>query len=117
MSICKNFARLAKHRIVIQDYTEAVDDFGAPVETWGTLTTVWAYIKPMSGGERVIQEQLQATATHKFTVRYIADLEDIASSARWRISWDSRLFNIRQVRNIDTENRFMEIIAEENVDT
>lgn len=117
MSVCSEFAKKAKHRIVIESYTQTVDSFGAPVEAWSAFATVWAAIKPMSGNEQVIQEQLQATATHKFTIRYRSDLEDPTTSAKYRISWNSRLFNIRQVRNIETENRFLELVAEEGVET
>lgn len=117
MSDCNDFASKAKHRIVIQSLSETIDDFGAPVSTWSTQSTVWSAIKPMSGNERFVHEQLEATATHKFTIRYQSALENIAVVGRYRITWNSRIFNIRQVRNIETENRFLEIIAEENVDT
>lgn len=117
MSTCKDFARKAKHRIAIQSYSETVDDFGSPVQTWSTDTTVWAYIKPLNGNERFIHEKLEAKATHMFTIRYLSSIEAAVEYEDKRILWDSRVFNIRHVKNVDTLNQFMEVIAEENVDT
>lgn len=116
MSDCKGFAKKAKHRIAIQSVGEAVDDYGAPVDTWSTQSTVWAAIRPMSTNERVQHEKLEATATHVFTIRYQAALRSVEVVGTYRISWDGRVFNIRGVKNPETENRFLEIIAEENVD-
>lgn len=112
-----DFLRKAKHRIEIQSPSEAVDDFGSAVQTWSTDNTVWAQIKPMSGNERVVHERLEGSATHTFKIRYLSSLDAVTEYENTRIVWDSRTFNVRYVKNIDTMNEFMEIVAEEAVDT
>lgn len=57
-------------RITIERATVTTDVLGGEVLTWGTLATVWAQVIPVSDGERWRAEEVAATATHWFRIRW-----------------------------------------------
>lgn len=116
---CGEFPAKAKNRIVIQSRGDASDDYGGSAVTWSTLATVWAIIEPMSGREVLQSEQLQSRVTHKVTIRYNATLKSTATGAKYRISYDGRLFPIKFVQNFDEDLKtegtvFQVLTCEEN---
>lgn len=113
----QSFLALAEKRINIQQFTETTDAAGATKRAWADLKEVWAAIKPVSGYERLRSEQLQATVTHKITMRFVSILTPPVDAAKYRLRYGSRYFNIRFVANVDEKNRFLEITAEEGVAT
>ena len=98
-----------RHRIVIQSISSRTPDgMGGSTPVWGTFSTVWAEIKPVSASQRKFSDQLEHRVTHKIKIRYLASL-----SSEMRISYDSRTFHIHSFRNLDERGRFIEIMAEE----
>ena len=73
---------------------------------------VRASLEPLRGGEALRALQLEDRVTHRITTRYRAGI-----TAKMRIRFKSRLFNIRSVINVEEANRFLEIMAEEGVAT
>ena len=120
-SKCFNFAKSADKRIVIQEPTETVDDYGGQSVTWGAQSTVWAHIKSATGREVFQSEQLQSRVSHVFTIRYQSDLKDTSVTAKNRISFDGRFFQIRYVRNVSADmksegTKYQMIYADETKD-
>lgn len=76
-------------RIVIQTNTPVADATGEPVESWGTLATVWAKFEPLRGVERFAAEQVHAELDAKFTIRHRTDV-----GPKQRISWDGETWDI-----------------------
>lgn len=99
-----------QHRIVIQTRSQASDGAGGVTETWSTFATVWASIEPMRANEVFWARHLEARVTHKVIIRYLANL-----TTSMRFTFGGRTFQIKGVRNLKEENRWLEIVAEEGV--
>lgn len=97
-----------REKIIIQSSTETRTGSGAVTNTWGTFATLWAAVEPMTGREFFQVDQLSAERTIKFVVRYKAGI-----TAKMRISWNSRTFDIRSIINTKQRNRSMQLIAVE----
>jgi head-tail adaptor len=65
-------------RVVIQRKTSAPSAAGAEVETWSTLATRWAAVRPILGDERTGAEQWVAREQSQFTLRWSADISDLS---------------------------------------
>lgn len=65
-------------RIVIQRKSTTYSSSGTPVETWSTLATRWASVKPVAGDERNAAEQWIASEQTQFTVRWSNDISNVS---------------------------------------
>jgi len=101
MTGCFDFAAEARQRIIIQSDTEASDPYGGESSTWGTQSTVWAKAIPKSDFTRFQSQNLQARVTHNFIIRYQSALADVKETVKHRISLDSRLYDVRGIKNVD----------------
>ena len=117
MKTCKNFAGLAKHRVIIESFTPTPDDYGGRSVAWSTLLTAWAIVEPLSGREVFAYEQLQSQVNYRFTLRFNAALTDTQVVGKYRVNYDSRVFDIKYVRNIIEADKFMELYAQEGSGT
>ena len=97
-------------RIIIQQVTETRDAVGGVVESWATYLTAWAKVTPLRGREYFESAERQAEIIHLFELRHRDGV-----TAKMRISWDSRTFNILSTRNIEERDRKLEIEAREVV--
>ena len=97
-----------RQRITIQQTTESRTSSGAVTDSWGTYATVWADVIPVSGKEKFAAQEHHSEVTHRFRIRYNSGV-----TTKMRISYDSRIFNIRSVINLDERNRTTEMIAVE----
>lgn len=95
-----------KHQISIERYTEQQDLFGEPIKSWSVLNTVRANLKPLNGKEE-FNIQIKNTVTHKITIRYTN------ITPKDRLTFNSRIFDIQYVLNINEENEELQILAEE----
>lgn len=104
---CFDFAREAKHRITIEQNNGTSDDYGGTSDSWDGVGdnsgVVWAAVRPASDFTRVQSDQVQSRITHVFIVRYQSALADIKETAAYRITLDSRVYDIRAVKNMDDE--------------
>ena len=87
-------------RIALQHYVETRSASGAVTRTWATYATVWAQVRTLSGRERDIAQQERATLSHEITIRYRSGVQ-----ADHRILYDSRYFDVKDVRNFDERNK------------
>lgn len=72
---------------------------GEIIRSYETYATVWAKFHTLSGNERLIAEQIEAIQTHEVTIRYRNDvLPD------HRIKMVERIFDIKDIRNVDEAN-------------
>jgi SPP1 family predicted phage head-tail adaptor len=122
ITACKNkinFASIARNRISVQQKSVTTTNSGGESVTWEEQGLYWAQIKPLSGYEQMRAEQLQSRVSHKILIRYQSQFANTKDFAAWRIVYDSRIFNIKYIRNLyddmETEGKeYQEIIAEEN---
>lgn len=86
--------------VELQNYTEAPDATGHGVKTWATYDSVWAHLRTLSGNERIAAQQVKAIQTHEITIRYRSDVQ-----VNHRVVYGSRIWDIKDVRDIDEQNR------------
>jgi SPP1 family predicted phage head-tail adaptor len=97
-----------RHQIVIEEVTETRDSYGGVVETWSTFATVWASVGPIIGREYFASQQVQSEVTHKIRIRYLSGV-----TTKMRVAFDSRVFNIESVLNVDERDTEMVLMVTE----
>ena len=80
-----------RHRVTIQRYELAVDEYGAPLrrESWKGVSTVWASVEAVSGREFFASQQAQSEVTQRIRIRYRPDV-----TADMRVIHNGKVFNI-----------------------
>ncbi len=102
-----------RHEVTIQAENPSTDAGGGQTDPWANPTkvaTVRACIEPLKGFERLRAMQLEDSISHKITMRWRSGV-----TAKHRIKYGSRLFNIRAVINVEERNKWLEILADEGV--
>jgi SPP1 family predicted phage head-tail adaptor len=93
-----------RHRVVLERITTALD--GARAAT--PVTTLWAAIEPIGGGEADVGAHVTGTASHRLTLRWRSD---ITSADRFRLG--ARVFTPLTVIDPDETKRVLVITARE----
>lgn len=101
-----------RQRLYLQQESLGADTGGGGALSWTTIATLWAAVEPFSGKEALQAGRISGSITHRIRLRY-----DSSVTTAMRFLWGSRVFNIRDIRNINERNRVMEILAEEGVAT
>lgn len=96
-----------RHRVALQQRSTTKDRFGHEVNTWTTVNTLYANVKPIGVRERMRANVADSTVTHTVVVRYAAALKPIAKLAAMRLLYDSRLFNINGAIDLNEEHEFL----------
>lgn len=95
-------------RIELQHYTTTIGATGQRVHSWVTFATVWANVSFMGGSESEKSDSEFHRRRCVFTIRYNTDV-----NAKYRISWDSKVFDILTVEETHyTRQRFMKLHCE-----
>ena len=95
------------NRVTFEKRTTTKDDFGHELNTWTTMLTVWANIKPVGARERLRGGQYETTLTHTVVVRYASAYPEPAQIDSWRIKYGDRLFNISGMLNHEEDNTYL----------
>lgn len=109
---CDLFPGALRNRITIQREVEASDGAGGNTLSWKNYAEIRAFIKPVSGNERLQAMRLEANITHRIYIRYRSDLRTDD-----RVNYQGRLMQIRALINIEERNKWLEIYAQEGVAT
>lgn len=88
-----------RHRIEIQSNTPALNEYRESAPCWTTETRVWASIKPVTGRESFVAQQINADATHQIKIRFYATLD-----VRNRFKFGKRIFDINSIINTNEQN-------------
>jgi len=102
-----------RHIIIIEEQSDASDGMGGFTNTWGTVTgmgAVPAAIWPFKATETVQAMQLEEKITHRIRIRYRSGI-----TAKNRIKFGSRIFNIISLINVDERNISLDILATEEI--
>jgi SPP1 family predicted phage head-tail adaptor len=94
-----------RHRVVVETPTE---DINGGATTWAPLATVYAGVEPITGREYFGAQQVQAEITHRVVMRYTAGV-----TAKHRVRFGARVFDIRAAINRDERNRELELLCVE----
>lgn len=88
-----------RHLITIQRPVESQGSDGALMQAWVTHVQVYAKIDPYGGGEKWVDAALQTSNFFKIWMRYCAGV-----TTKMRISFDKRIFDIKNVENVMERN-------------
>jgi len=104
-----DFSKL-RHRVTIQEYIPTRDSFGAEVEVWTGIATVWASVEPLSGKEYFAAQQINSEITAKITMRHLNNI-----NPKMRAVFDSRIFEILSIVNLEERNISLVLMVKEVV--
>ena len=102
-----------RHTISIQESTETSDGLGGFSTTWSDKTgmgSVPAAIWPLSAKESLDALKLELQVTHKIRIRYRSGI-----TAKNRVKFGTRTFNIISLINRDERSVSLDILALEDV--
>lgn len=99
-----------RHRVTIQTPSITRDASGGEVVVWVDSAVRRAEIKPLSGREQLLAQQVNAQLTHDVTMRYDSLLAPTA-----RLLFGARVLYIPGVMNEEERNRYVTMRCEEVV--
>ena len=100
-------------KITLQRFTWSQDEYGAPVQVWADLASVWASKLDVSDGERVAAAEVSATITTRFRIRHDSAWADL--NPKDRVQFEGRTYDIWGVKEIGRREE-LEITAAARAD-
>jgi SPP1 family predicted phage head-tail adaptor len=83
-------------------------DYNEPLEVWSDLVTLWARRADASAGEAYRAQEVGASISTRFRVRY--STLNATITPKDRVSFKGDLYNITKIREpADTRNQWLEI--------
>lgn len=101
-----------RHRIELQQMSTTPDGQGGHIVSWATIDTLWAYIEPSSGAERLFAQKIEANYDHKIYIRNYLGINE-----KMRIFFNNRYFHIKAVMREEERRWYTKILAKEGVPT
>ena len=118
----KTTASRLRHKLTLQQEVQTPDGAGGTSKSWTNITDLWAEIIPISGSSSKLNAsagkeifygaQVQAEVSHKILLRYRDGV-----TPDMRLVFESRIFNIRSVANIEERRDRLELLVQEGVAT
>lgn len=87
--------------------TLTADGSGGATAAWTLYATVWAHVRPLTGGERLAAMRTEAKGMFLIVMRNRDDVKEADS-----ISWGELELNIRFIRARGPRDLYMELEAE-----
>lgn len=105
-------AGLLDTRVTIQRKTTGQSNSGEPVEAWSDLATRWAEVRPMTGTERLVGENLTAKEQIQFRIRFDDSIADLSPLDRIVMPptaspTDDQIYNIIQASEAERRDWFL----------
>jgi SPP1 family predicted phage head-tail adaptor len=111
-----------RHRLTLQQEVQIPDGAGGSSKSWQDVADLWAEIIPIvgadsqlnksSGKELLFAGQMQSEISHRILLRYRDGV-----TAAMRLVFETRVFNIRYVANVEERRDTMELLVQEGVAT
>ena len=100
---------LLRHVIDIQDAAETPDGMGGFTTSYSDIySDLRASIWPLSASERISNDKIELSITHRIRVRYRSGIK-----ADMKVVFGSREFNIKSIINSEMRNIMLEMLCEE----
>ena len=96
--------------IALQSATTTDDGAGGQDVTWNTYASVWAKVRPLSGGEESEHDQVIAPGRLMFAIHNRTDL-----TVEHRVVWNGDNYNIRFIHTRGPRQWWVEFEAERGV--
>ncbi len=91
-------------RVDIHEPLDTPGRAGSTVRDWRRLASVYARVRPLTGGERVASDRIEAAGGYHVIVRSRPDINETQS-----LVWRGRRHNIRWVKQRDPRSLYLEI--------
>ena len=108
-------APVLSRRLVLEAPVRVPDGAGGVIESWASLGTVWAEVRPRSGRERAQAGEPVSTMGYRIVVRGapVGSVQRPAPEQRFRDG--ARLYRIRAVAEQEPAGRYITCFADEEV--
>lgn len=99
-----------RQRVRIEQATETRDAFGATLQSWEELATVWAEVLPQVGAEGFATDSAveRTVQSYTITIRYRRDM-----TTKMRAVWNGKTMDIEKVADPTGGRRTLELEAKE----
>lgn len=97
-----------RHQVIVQSATDTRDGLGGYKPIWGTSVTRWVSVEPLKGDELVAANKAHSVVTHKIRMHHESTV-----TAKMRILYGSRIFDIVSVINPVEEDSATELMCTE----
>lgn len=104
-----------RHQVQVQQRSTGRDALGGVTDEWTTLFVTAVGIAPLGGREVLAAQAIHAEASHSIEATYRSEWADPVRAAGFRIVLGTRIFNVRNVQNVEQRNREILIIASEGM--
>jgi SPP1 family predicted phage head-tail adaptor len=104
-----NIGKLNK-RLAIQSAIETRGNSGQVIKLWTTDDIRWGWIEPLQGKEAQTVKQVEASTTHRITIRYYSGL-----STQHRFMYAGRIFDILAIIDQDEKHEQMQCLCVEQL--
>lgn len=91
--------------IEIQEYTEAVDEYGEPIKLWATFTSTWASFMCKGGNEAFNAKHFSAEVDAIFRFAYLPGVKNTM-----RILFNDNYYDIKFINPMG-HNEALEVLA------
>jgi SPP1 family predicted phage head-tail adaptor len=99
-----------RHRIVLERPVRLPDGGGGGIVSWTPVAGLWASVRPTTGMEAVVADQIAGRISHEIHVRYRAD---IVPAMRFCLS--TRTFEILAVIDVEERRRQLRCLCREEL--
>ena len=95
-----------RHRIAIEKKVPVVNENGFSEDTYESVGTVWAEVKPVQSREYEKADTTQNEVRVRFRIRHLPVLEP-----SMEVIFSGERYEIVFIENLDFKNRYLEIIG------
>jgi len=99
-----------RYRVKVENATNTRDTGGGLSQAYTTVSFMYADIRPKSANSSYRQGMVQEKVSHEVTIRYMKNI-----STNSRISYGTRLFDVKGIINVDERSRFLTLLCDEGV--
>lgn len=100
-----------RHRVDLLEFFEKRDEYGGVIGEWRVVERLWADVRPISGNEYYLTQQVTAECTTSITVRYNPRI-----LVTHRIKYNGTLYEIVSVIDENTLHKSMILNCKEVID-
>jgi SPP1 family predicted phage head-tail adaptor len=98
--------------VSVQAPTETPDGVGGVDVQWAEVVQCWAKMKSLGGWEKWKRGKIDDASKELIVVRYNQYI-----TQKCRVVYEGRVFNIKDIADLEERHFFLELLCEENVAT
>lgn len=104
-----------RHVVSIQQRSATIDSVGDVSDSWSTLISARAEVRPLNARELFAAQATQSEVTHQVTVRWRPELTPPTQASAYRVLFGARVLAVHGVMNMDERNREVRLLCSEGL--